>query len=163
MYGITIIGNLTNIPELRFTKANKPVVSFSIAVNRKVNGEEQTDFHRCTAFGDMAERMAQLDKGTRVVVYGRLSSRSWEDETGKKNYITELVADDVAPSMRWAEVTVSRIPRTGSAYQEAPRAQQPSSLDDVRDQIANAKQAARAGKQSPPPAEEDFNWSTEPF
>lgn len=196
MYGITIVGNIASEINLRFTSTGKANCSFAVAVNRKVNGEEQVDFHRVACWGELAERVAELGKGCRIIAHGRLSSRSWEDADGNKRYVTELVADDLGPSARWADVTATRVSKSndygtnaksfkpaapaspkvpeyddGTVPYNAPVAQPtPQDLEQVRDQIAQAKQAVRrpAAKPAPlppPPAQDDadFNWSEEPF
>ena len=108
---ITVVGNLTAEPELRFTPSGAAVANLTVAStprtfdkqrNEYVDGE--TLFMRCTAWRDLAENVAEsLTKGDRVVVQGRLVSRSWEDkDTGAKRTAFELQVDEVGPSLRWA-------------------------------------------------------------
>lgn len=116
---ITVVGNLTREPELRYTPSGAAVVKFGIAVNRfytNRSGEkvEQTDFFTVNAWRTLAENVAESCKvGTRVIVSGRLQSRSWETEDGQKRTVVEIEADEVGPSLRWASATVTKATRGG--------------------------------------------------
>ena len=117
---ITLIGNLTRDPELRFTTGGKGVASFSIAVGRRyqVNGEwqEQTSYFNIVAWGQMGENAAAtLTKGTRVIVSGRLEQREFQNREGEKRTAIEINADEIGPSLRWATASVERTPRTDGA------------------------------------------------
>jgi single-strand DNA-binding protein len=96
-----VVGNLARDPELRTTQNGRSVTSFAVATNRvwqDQNGEtqEQADFHNVVAWAKLAELADQyLSKGRRVMVVGRLQTRSWEDQDGKKNYRTEIVANEL--------------------------------------------------------------------
>ncbi len=111
---ITIVGNLTDDPELRFTSNGDPWVTFTVAVNgRKKVGDDWEDklegFFRCSAWRGMAENIAEsFGKGTRVILTGKLQQRSWEDDEGNKKYAIEIVTDDIGPSMKWATAQVER-------------------------------------------------------
>lgn len=124
----TLVGNLTAEPRLRFTTAGKAVAGFGVAVNRRwqTNGEwqEHVSFFDVTAWGDLAENVAaSLDKGTRVVVTGRLQQRSYDGKDGEKRTAVELVADAIGPDLRFATATVERIERESlSASRSAPPA-----------------------------------------
>lgn len=118
----SISGNLTRDPELRYTTSGRPVLSASVAVNRRyqVSGEweEEVSFIPIVAWGDLAEHAAEsLSKGARVVCSGRLVQRSWETKEGDKRSTLELVATDLGPSLRWATADVKR--QAGEARQEA--------------------------------------------
>lgn len=111
---ITICGNLVRTPELRFTNSGQATVSFGVAVNRRWQNrqtqewEEQVSFFDVVAWQDLAENISEsIDKGDRVVVTGRLEQRSWESD-GERKYKIEIVADDVAPSLRWASAAITR-------------------------------------------------------
>jgi single-strand DNA-binding protein len=96
---VKIMGNITGEPELRFTASGTPVANFSVATNRRFKqGEEwkdETEFHNVVVWGSLAQQLTQRSKkGTRVMVIGRLQTRSWEGQDGRKNYKTEVVADD---------------------------------------------------------------------
>ena len=115
---ITVVGNLTRDPELRFTTGGRGTANFGIAVSRRyqVNNEwqEQTSFFNIVAWGTLAENAAAtLNKGHRVIVTGRLEQRSWDDKDGQKKSIVEIVADEIGPSLRWARAEVERIARDG--------------------------------------------------
>ena len=116
---VTLVGNVTRDPELRYTSGGRGVASFGLAVNRRyqVNGEwqEQTSFFNVVAWGTLGENAAaSLNKGTRVVVYGRLEQRSWETQEGEKRSVIEVVADELGPSLRWAQAQVEKTARTSS-------------------------------------------------
>ncbi|CAN5701153.1 MAG: single-stranded DNA-binding protein [Acidimicrobiia bacterium] len=116
---ITIVGNLTRDPELRFTQTGRGVASFGIAVNRRyqVNGEwqEQTSFFNVVAWSTLGENAAaSLNKGDRIIVFGRLEQRSWETNDGEKRSVVEVIADEIGPSVRWATATVERTTRSSS-------------------------------------------------
>jgi single-strand DNA-binding protein len=113
---VTIVGNITREPELRYTTGGRGVAAFGVAVNRRwqSNGEwqEQVSFFNVTAWGTLGENCAaSLLKGTRVVVTGRLEQRSWETNEGEKRSVVEIVADEIGPSLRWAQCTIEKIER----------------------------------------------------
>lgn len=113
---ITIVGNLTADPELRFTPSGAAVASFTIAStprrfdkqqNQHVDGE--TLFMRCSVWRELAENAAEsLGKGNQVIAQGRLVQRSFETREGEKRTVVELQVDEVGPSLRWATASVSR-------------------------------------------------------
>ena len=110
---ITLVGNLTRDPELRFTTGGRGVASFGIAVGRRyqVNGEwqEQTSYFNITAWGQLGENAAAtLAKGSRVIVTGRLEQREYTTREGDKRTAIEVVADELGPSLRWATAQVER-------------------------------------------------------
>ncbi|NND75217.1 MAG: single-stranded DNA-binding protein [Ilumatobacter sp.] len=117
---VTLVGNLTKDPELRYTTGGRGVASFGLAVNRRyqVNGEwqEQVSFFNIVAWADLGENAAaSLNKGNRIIVTGRLEQRSYDDREGNKRNITEVIADDLGPSLRWAQAQVERITRDSAA------------------------------------------------
>ena len=110
---VTIVGNATRDPELRFTPSGTPICNFGVAWNRRYerNGEqvEEVSFFDVTCWSSLAENVAEtVTKGTRVLVSGRLDQRSWETPDGERRSKVEIVADDVAPSLRWASAVVNR-------------------------------------------------------
>lgn len=114
---ITLVGNITKDPELRFTGGGRAVASFGLAVSRRyqVNNEwqEQTSFFNVVAWGTLGENAAaSLSKGTRIVVTGRLEQRSYETNDGEKRSVVEVVADELGPSLRWARAEVERTQRS---------------------------------------------------
>ncbi|QBF47561.1 single-stranded DNA-binding protein [Janibacter limosus] len=119
---ITVIGNLTADPELRFTPSGAAVANFTVAstprtFDRQTNEwkDAETLFMRCSVWREAAENVAEsLTRGTRVVVTGRLISRSWEDkETGQKRSVMEMQVDEVGPSLRYATAKVTKTQRGG--------------------------------------------------
>ena len=120
---ITIIGNLTGDPELRFTPSGAAVANFTVAstprqFDRTSNDwkDGETLFMRCSVWRDAAENVAEsLQRGTRVLVSGRLKSRSYETKEGEKRTVVEMDVDEVGPSLKYATAKVNRTQRgTGS-------------------------------------------------
>jgi single-strand DNA-binding protein len=112
---VTLVGNVTRDPELRFTPSGQAVATFGLAVNRRWQNrqsnewEEQTSFFDVKCWAQMAENVGEsLHRGARVVVSGRLEQRSWETEQGDKRSKVEVVADEIAPSLRWATVEITK-------------------------------------------------------
>ena len=118
---ITIVGNLADDPELRYTPNGVAVTNMRVAVNRRrfnreTNAwdEELDGFFTVNVWRDHAENVAEsLKRGNRVLVTGRLRSRSYEDKEGQTKWITEIEADEVCPSLRWATAKVSKVNRSG--------------------------------------------------
>ena len=117
---ITFIGNLTEDPELRFTQGGAPVASFRVASNRRFtdrsgNQQEETTFLNVNAWRDLAENAAEsLGKGDRVIVIGRVRVRNYENRENQTVWVTEIEADEIAPSLRWARAEVARVSGGGS-------------------------------------------------
>jgi single-strand DNA-binding protein len=128
---ITVVGNLTGDPELRFTPSGAAVANFTIAstpraFDRQTNEWKDGDtlFLRCSAWREMAENVAEsLTKGTRVIAQGRLVQRSYETREGEKRTVVELQVDEVGPSMRYASAKVTRAQRSGGGGYSAGGAQ----------------------------------------
>lgn len=114
-----VVGNLTSNTELRFTPSGGAVVNFTVAVNYKQNGEDKTDFFNCVAFGDQAENLAELEKGTRVIVAGKNEIQQWKDKEGHTRSKHQIVANEVGVSVRWAKVDVTKNPRKQAEQPEA--------------------------------------------
>src|SRR6476646_303235 len=118
---ITVIGNLTNDPELRFTPSGSAVANFTIAstprtFERQSNEwkDGETLFLRASVWREAAENVAEsLTKGMRVIVSGRLKSRSYETKEGEKRTVIELEVDEIGPSLRYANAKVNRTQRSG--------------------------------------------------
>jgi single-strand DNA-binding protein len=137
---ITVVGNVTRDPELKFLNSGQAALKLSIAVNRRWQNrqtqewEERVSYFEVVGYGAMAENAANsLTKGARVIVSGRLEQRSWETENGDKRSIVEINADEIGPSLKWATAVVTRTPRAeGSNFQSsdrpaaAPRSNEPS-------------------------------------
>jgi single-strand DNA-binding protein len=120
---VTIVGNLTRDPEIRYTSGGQAKASFGVAVSRRWQNrqsnewEEATSFFNVVCWREMAENVAEsLAKGSRVVVTGRLEQRSWETENGDKRSVVEVVADEIGPSLRWATAQVTRNERRGGDF-----------------------------------------------
>jgi len=119
---VTIVGNLTADPELRFIQSGAAVVNFTVASTPRSfdrNSNEWKDgetlFLRCSLWREAAENVAEsLTKGMRVVVMGRLVSRSWENN-GEKRTVNEIQVDEIGPSLRYATAKVQRTQRSGSS------------------------------------------------
>ena len=117
---VTVIGNVTRDPELRFTPSGQAIATFGLAVIRRWQNrqtqewEEATSFFNVKCWGDMADNVAEsVTKGSRLIVTGRLEQRSWETEQGDKRSVVEIVADEVGPSLRWATAEVKKTERRG--------------------------------------------------
>ncbi|MBY8858964.1 single-stranded DNA-binding protein [Nocardia sp. CA2R105] len=118
---ITVIGNLTADPELRFTPAGAAVANFTVASTPRVfdrNANEWKDgealFLRCNIWREAAENVAEsLTRGSRVIVSGRLKQRSYETREGEKRTVVELEVDEIGPSLRYATAKVNRTTRGG--------------------------------------------------
>ena len=118
---ITLVGNLTGDPELRFTPSGAAVANFTVAstprtFDRQSNEwkDGETLFMRCSIWRDAAENVAEsLTRGARVVVTGRLKSRSYETKEGEKRTVLEMDVDEVGPSLRYATAKVNKTQRGG--------------------------------------------------
>ena len=130
---ITIIGNLTADPELRWTQSGAAVADFTVASTPRTydrNAGEWRDgdtlFMRCSVWRDTAENVAEsLRKGMRVIVQGRLTQRSYDTQQGERRTVVELQVDEVGPSLRRARAQVTRTtPSGGGGYQSDNRGQQ---------------------------------------
>ncbi|MGH9028555.1 MAG: single-stranded DNA-binding protein [Acidimicrobiales bacterium] len=114
---IAKVGNLTRDLELRYGANGTPFARSGLAVNRPKTpgdwrGEQVTDFYEVTCFGEVAEHAAEcLSKGMRVIVLGRAEIEHWQDEGGEARTTKRIVAREVSPSLRWARLTVERVPR----------------------------------------------------
>lgn len=122
---ITVVGNLTADPNLRYTKSGVAVVDFTVAstprsFDRASNSwkDGETLFLRCSAWREYAENIAEsLTKGTRVLVQGRLTQRSYtHPESGQERTVVELQVEEVGPALRYARAQVTRTPRQGGGF-----------------------------------------------
>ena len=133
---ITVVGNLTDDPELRFTPsgaavANFTVASFTVASSTRVLDKQtnewkdgDTTFLRCNVWRQYAENVAEsLQRGMRVIVSGRLRQRNYETKEGEKRTVYEVEVDDVGPSLRNASAKVTRAQRSGGGYSGGQGAQ----------------------------------------
>jgi single-strand DNA-binding protein len=111
---VTLVGNLTADPELRFTPSALQVANLRLAVTPRIREGDQwkdgeTTFHTVTVWRDQATNAAEtLHKGARVIVVGRPKERTWTDQDGTEHRVTEVDAEEVGPSLRWATAKVTR-------------------------------------------------------
>jgi len=120
---VTVVGNLTNDPELRFTPSGAAVASFTVAsssryLDKATNEWKDGDpvFMRCSVWRQYAENVAEsLTKGTRVIAQGRLKQRSYETKEGEKRTVFELDVEDVGPALRSATAKVTKVNRGGAS------------------------------------------------
>ena len=147
---ITIVGNLADDPELRYTPAGAAVANIRVAVNRRIFNRESNSwdekldgFFTVNIWRDYAENVAEsLTKGTRVMVTGRLTARSYEDKEGQTRWVTEIEADEICPSLRWATAKLTKVNRSSgggggggggsdTSWGGAPPPAQAPAADDV--------------------------------
>ena len=171
---ITVIGNLTADPELRFTPSGAAVANFTVAstprtVDRNTNEWKDGEalFLRCNIWREAAENVAEsLTKGTRVIVSGRLKQRSYDDREGQRRTVVELEVDEIGPSLRYATAKPTRTQRGGGGgggfsgggqgggggysqpAQQAPRQNQPA--DDPWGSAPAAGSSFGGGNDDPP-------------
>ena len=124
---ITVVGNLTDAPEVRFTNNGNAVANFTVASSTRYMDKTtnewkdgDTTYMRCSIWRQYAENVTEsLTKGTRVIVTGRLKQRSYETQDGQKRTVMELEADEVGPALRYATATVNRTSPGGSSNSNA--------------------------------------------
>ena len=120
---ITVIGNLTDDPELRFTPSGAAVAKFRVASTPRFLDRQSGEwkdgeplFLACNIWRDAAEHVAEsLQRGTRVIVTGRLRQRSYETREGEKRTVIELEVDEIGPSLRYATAKVQKMARSGGS------------------------------------------------
>jgi single-strand DNA-binding protein len=112
---VTLVGNLTADPELRFTPSGLQVANLRLAVTPRIRQQDgswtqgETSFHTVTVWRDQATNAAEtLHKGARVIVVGRPKQRTWTDQDGTDHQVTEIDAEEIGPSLRWATAKVTR-------------------------------------------------------
>jgi single-strand DNA-binding protein len=147
---VTIVGNVTRDPELRFTPSGQANARLGVAVNRRWQDRNSGEWNEATSFfdvicwRDLAENVSDsIKKGTRVIVTGRLEQRSWEQE-GNKRSAVEIIADEIAPSLRWATANVVKSERRsggdqgggggGSGFGRSAPPAEPPPYDDFGDE-----------------------------
>jgi single-strand DNA-binding protein len=128
---VTLVGNLTADPELRFTPSGLQVANLRLAVTPRIKDGDtwkdgETSFHTVTVWRDQAEHAAEtLSKGARVLVVGRPKQRSWTDQDGAEHQVVEVDAEELGPSLRWATAKLARTngpsrKASGQVNQEPP-------------------------------------------
>ena len=135
---VTLRGRLTRDPEMRYSNAGKPVVKFAVVTSRRVKDQQtgewsdaDTTFWDCVAFGQLAENCAEsLEKGTAVIVQGNAAQEEWTTKDGEKRRSMKVVADEVAPSLRFQSAKVAKVARSEGGQQQAPREENPWANDE---------------------------------
>ncbi|MEV0759605.1 single-stranded DNA-binding protein [Nocardia sp. NPDC050435] len=124
---ITVIGNLTADPELRFTSSGAAVANFTVASTPRIFDKDTNEykdgdalFMRCSVWRETAENVAEsLSRGSRVIVSGKLKQRSYETAEGEKRTVVELDVDEVGPSLRYATTKINKAERGGGGIAQA--------------------------------------------
>src|SRR2546430_11181728 len=122
---VTLVGNLTDDPELRFTAQGAAVANFRIAVSKRIRDPQtnewkdgDTSFFRVNVWRQLAENVAEsLTRGTRVIVTGTLKMRQWETQEGEKRSVVEVEASEVGPSLKWATAKMEKTSRQSGGQQ----------------------------------------------
>ena len=156
---ITVVGNITDDPELRFTPSGAAVANFTVAstprtLNRQTNEWEDGEplFLRCSIWRQAAENVAEsLQKGARVIVQGRLKARTWETREGEKRTSFELDVEEIGPSLRWATAKVTKASRSGGGggYGAPQQSQQPDPWATSAPQGGGSGGGAAGGQSDP--------------
>ncbi len=152
---VTLVGNVTRDPELRFTPSGQANATFGLAVNRVWTDRQTNERREAVSFFDivcwreMAENASEsLHKGARVVVTGRLEQRSWETQDGERRSKVEVIADEIGPSLRWATAEIRKNDRRGPT-------------DGTRPAPAEAGAGVGRSPGGEPPA--TYDYGEEPF
>lgn len=133
---VTVVGNVTRDPELRYTSAGAPLASFGVVFNKRKKNDDtgkwedgDAQFFDVVCWRTLAENVAEsLEKGTRVIVSGRLDYSTWEKDGDKRSKV-QIVADEVGPSLRWATCEVARTER----HSESVAAQNAKTVQEAFD------------------------------
>ncbi len=155
---VTVVGNLTNDPELRFTPSGAAVASFTIASNSRyldktTNEWKDADpvYMRCSVWRQYAENVAEsLSKGMRVIATGRLKQRSYETREGEKRTVVEMEVDDVGPALRTATAKVNKVQRAGGGFGDSGSSGSSSSSSDDPWASGSSGSSGGAGFDEPP-------------
>jgi single-strand DNA-binding protein len=150
---ITIVGNLVDDPELRFTPNGAAVAKFRVASTPRVYDKQEQAwkdgeslFLSCSVWRQAAEHVAEsLAKGMRVIVQGRLKQRSYEDREGVKRTVFELEVEEIGPSLRNATAKVTKAGGTGQGREAYQAARQASSREGMEDPWAQPPPVGQAG------------------
>ena len=156
-----ILGNVTKDPEMRYTPNGRAVISFSVATNRRWTNQEgqqqeETEFHNIVAWGKLAEICSQiLYKGRKVLVAGRLRTRTWEGQDGVQRRSTEIIADNIS---------ATGAPKAaGEANLQVASHEKPSSVESVAKEKSEKDTQTKKDKNEDKGAEEEINLDDIPF
>ncbi len=135
---LTVVGNLTADPELRFTPSGAAVANFTVASTPRIYDRQSGEwkdgdalFLRCSIWREAAENVAEsLTRGARVIVTGRLRQRTFETREGEKRTVYEVEVDEIGPSLRYATAKINKISRGGGGGAAAPAAAGGAATDD---------------------------------
>ena len=129
MNQITVTGNVTKDPELRYTANGKAIATFSIATSHGKDDNKQTTYHDIKVFNEMAENVGRsINKGCRVTVVGRLEKKVFDRKDGGKGLAIDIIADEVALSLRWKSAVVDQSEQVLAKVTQAFG--QPAAFDD---------------------------------
>ena len=119
---VTITGNVTRNPEQRTTQTGMSITTFGVAWNKRRQGQEdETSFFDVVCFRELADNVTKsIRKGTRIIVFGTLQQRTWQSDSGERRSKTEILADEVAPSLKWATAKVTRTERNVGGRRASP-------------------------------------------
>src|SRR5680860_1397986 len=162
---ITVVGNLTADPELRFTPSGAAVANFTVASTPRFFDKQNNEwkdgdalFLRCSVWRDAAENVAEsLTRGARVVVHGRLKQRSFETKEGEKRTVVELDVDEVGPSLKYATAKVNKTSRGGGGFGGGQQGGQ-QGQSGGQDPWATPGQPGQGGQPSGQGAQQGGSW-----
>ena len=166
---ITVVGNLTGDPELRFTPTGAAVANFTVAstprtFDRSTNEfkDGETLFMRCSVWREAAENVAEtLQKGMRVIAQGRLQQRSYQAQDGTNRTVVEMQVDELGPSLRYATAEVHRISRQGGPVYGNPSSPQPSAVNTGVGGWSQQPHQPQQPAQPAPPADDPWGAPTD--
>ena len=173
-----IVGNLTRDPETRNLPSGQPVTSFAIATNRvwtdqNGNKQEAAEFHNIVAFGKLADICSRyLSKGRLVLVEGRIQTRSWDDQDGKKKYWTEIVVDNMQMGPRTdtaasqsQERPSQTTEQTTPSQEEIPviEAEEPIKTEETKEESPQNKEEDKTEENSQEKSKEEVDVKDIPF
>lgn len=135
---ITIVGNCSREPEIRYTPSGAQVVTLGVVFNKRVKNRDTqqwedgpAQFFDVKCWGSLAENVAEsVTRGTRIIVFGELEFRSWETDAGEKRSKVEIKAESIGPDLRWATAQVQKITRSDSTQGGGHQQQAPAADDN---------------------------------
>jgi single-strand DNA-binding protein len=160
---VTVVGNITADPELRFTQSGAAVANFTVVKNNRTKQGDQwvdgePDFYRVNVWRTLAENVGEsLRKGDRVIVSGKLQSRSFETREGEKRTSWEITADAVGPDLRWATAQVRKADRQGG-YDQGQQGYQGGQQNGYQNPQGNYQQGNQGYGQRPPAPQQGDPW-----